>query len=220
MCRDAWLGHPAFKIVGNENDFKTKINNASKFFCDYLKQPSPHANSVRYFVRMSDFIPKDLKITEVTLESHYILLRQDSVPEEKVSTDYVLRKRTQNETSSYSLSAMTIDELGKEIITTTKVLRKQDFDLMLMQADPTKLPVIRLRKSFAWKLQYFELDFWNGENVANNGSSWLKVRDIKSDCAIMNVDVDDPSKIVFPPFVEVLEDITKTYSLKKMAAKS
>eukprot|EP00475_Leptophrys_vorax_P013190 TRINITY_DN19549_c0_g1_i1.p1 TRINITY_DN19549_c0_g1~~TRINITY_DN19549_c0_g1_i1.p1 ORF type:complete len:297 (+),score=86.52 TRINITY_DN19549_c0_g1_i1:32-892(+) len=220
ITREAWNGHPAFKIVGNESDFKTKITNVAKFFCDFLKQPTPHAACHRFFVRFTDYFPKDIAVTEIQIESHFVQLRTDV--DEKTSTNFVLRSRTQNDVSSYSLSVMSVDEQGKEIVTTTKILQKQDYELVKMQAKTDVYPVIRTRKSFTWNQQYFELDFWKGRSVSisSEDPEWLKVRDITQECAVLNVDTDDISKVKFPQFIEVLQDITKCYSLKHLASKS
>ena len=66
--------------------------------------------------------------------------------------------------------------------------------MMLALADPERMPIHKLRKSFIWKGQYFELDFYKDQL---DGLVILETKGIA-----------DAEDVNFPPFIHVKEEIT------------
>ena len=65
---------------------------------------------------------------------------------------------------------------------------------MMQQADPYRHTIRKQRKSFIWKGQYFELDFYEGPL---NGLIILETKGIACH-----------EDVKFPPFLKVVKDIT------------
>ena len=80
--------------------------------------------------------------------------------------------------------------------------------MMLPLADPEREAIHKVRHSFIWKGQYFEIDNYQG---ALEGLTILETKGIAE---------DEPVK--FPPFVKVLQDVTgnKDYYNYNLARKT
>jgi len=83
---------------------------------------------------------------------------------------------------------------SNEILETERQVSNNLYESLLQQADPYRQPIRKLRKSFIWKGQYFELDNYL-EPVSN-----LMILETKGVAA--------KESVKFPPFIKVLEDIT------------
>jgi CYTH domain-containing protein len=81
-----------------------------------------------------------------------------------------------------------------EYLETERQVSNALYESLLQQADPYRSTIRKTRRSFIWKGQYFEIDFFH-EPVDN-----LMVLQTKG--------VAEQENVNFPPFIKVLQDIT------------
>ena len=81
-----------------------------------------------------------------------------------------------------------------EQVETERQISANLYENMLQQADPYRATIRKHRKSFIWKGQYFELDSFS-EPVKD-----LMILETKG--------IAKRESVKFPPFIQVLEDIT------------
>ena len=81
-----------------------------------------------------------------------------------------------------------------EFLETERQVSNALYESLLQQADPYRATIRKTRRSFIWKGQYFEIDFFH-EPVDN-----LMMLQTKG--------VAQQESVNFPPFIKVVEDIT------------
>lgn len=210
----AWVGHPRFHIVDNENsaDFRHKVVRVSSFFSGFLDAPIPHVSCRRYLVKITGELPDNA--VECELKSTFLSEAESSVE----SNDIVLRARGQNGKFTYSLSLMRRNQDGREVITTAKSLSHSQYTVMESQQDHSLETILRTRRSFEWKDSYFELDTWtqpSSETTAFDAHDWRTVR-INSKLGVLITDTDNEA-IEFPTGIEPIREITTEYTLRQLA---
>ena len=84
-----------------------------------------------------------------------------------------------------------------EQIETERQVTNALYESLLQQADPYRNTIHKLRQSFIWKGQYFELDTYFGP------LSGLVILETKGIADVENVN--------FPPFIVVKEEVTGNY---------
>ena len=82
----------------------------------------------------------------------------------------------------------------KEELVTERQVNNNLYRSLLQQADPYRSTIKKLRKSFIWKGQFFELDTYL-EPISN-----LMILETKG--------IARHEDVKFPPFIRVVEDIT------------
>lgn len=83
---------------------------------------------------------------------------------------------------------------NNEVVVTERQVSNSLYESLLQQADPYRQTIVKHRKSFIWKGQYFELDMFK-EPVRP-----LTILETKG--------VADGESVIFPPFIRVKEEIT------------
>ena len=81
-----------------------------------------------------------------------------------------------------------------EQLETERQISSNLYTSLLQQADPYRSTIMKLRKSFIWKGQYFELDNYLEPMTG------LMILETKG--------VADDEDVKFPPFLKVVKDIT------------
>ena len=81
-----------------------------------------------------------------------------------------------------------------EYLETERQVSNALYESLLQQADPYRSTIRKTRRSFIWKGQYFEIDFFHAP-VDN-----LMILQTKG--------VAEQESVNFPPFIKVLQDIT------------
>ena len=81
-----------------------------------------------------------------------------------------------------------------EVIETERQVSNALYESLLQQADPYRATIRKTRRSFIWKGQYFEMDFFH-EPMDN-----LVMLQTKG--------IAEQESVNFPPFIKVVEDIT------------
>lgn len=166
QTKEAWLGHPALKIIPNSGDFNNKMNSACDYICSILGIPSPLISRRKFVVTIDANAKLDYKYQDCTLESTFIKT-------ENGNQEVVVRKRGQNGQYSYTLSVVTrnaaataavvVGESAEQKQSTPRVVTQRTIDEVtylnfLQQADSSLQSVVRNRRCFLHNQHYFELD--------------------------------------------------------------
>jgi CYTH domain-containing protein/nucleoside-triphosphatase THEP1 len=202
----AWTGHPHLRVINNNEDFEKKMNRVVKEISDVLSLPQPIVEERKYIVEVVGEVPDDS--TESQITQCYLI--------GEANAEVRLRRRVWRARSAegqvVSEKVVNVHTTRKRISDTEEIVTERQinnslYEMMLALADPDRTPISKLRKSFIWKGQYFELDFYKGQ------LDGLIILETKGITAHENVK--------FPPFIRVVEDITcdKNYYNYNLAKK-
>ena len=178
----AWSEHPRLRVINNHENFDTKINRVLQEISNVLEIPQQVIEERKYIVRLIGDIPgaieSDIKQTYLTSE-----------PRSEVR----LRRRTLN---GVSVNVRTTKKTlpTNEQVETERQIDNNLYESLMRQADPYRYSIHKIRKTFIWRGQFFELDTYL-EPISN-----LQILETKG--------IVDHEDVNFPPFLEVLEDIT------------
>ena len=179
----AWTGHPHLRVINNHDDFECKMQRVLREISNVLGLPQPVAEERKYLVEVTGPLPEtiDSDILQTYLVSEpgsEVRLRRRSWKSGKVVNIHNTKKRTAPDVQ----------------VETDRQVENALYESLLQQADPYRQPVSKLRRSFIWRGQYFELDFYHGPLEG------LVILETKG--------IADAEDVNFPPFIRVVSDIT------------
>lgn len=179
----AWTGHPHLRVINNHDDFERKMQRVIREISSVLGLPQPVTEERKYIVEVTGPLPDtiDSDILQTYLVSEpgtEVRLRRRSWATGKVVNVHNTKKRT----------------APGEQIETERQVENALYESLLQQADPYRQPISKLRQSFIWRGQHFELDTYRGPL---QGLVILETKGI--------ADVED---VNFPPFIRVIQDVT------------
>ena len=179
----AWTGHPHLRVINNHDDFEQKMQRVIREISSVLGLPQPVTEERKYIVEVTGPLPDtiDSDILQTYLVSEpgtEVRLRRRSWATGKVVNVHNTKKRT----------------APGEQIETERQVENALYESLLQQADPYRQPISKLRQSFIWRGQHFELDTYRGPL---QGLVILETKGI--------ADVED---VNFPPFIRVIQDVT------------
>ena len=189
----AWTGHPHLRVINNDEDFEKKMTRVLKEISDVLSLPQPIVDERKYIVEVAGELPDDCTESEIT--QCYLMGEPDA--------EVRLRRRTwlvrSAEGGLLSKKIVNVHTTRKRISPTEEIVTERQinnslYEMMLALADPNRLPIHKMRKSFIWKGQYFELDFYKDQLEG------LVILETKG--------ITEHKSVKFPPFIRVVEDIT------------
>ena len=179
---EAWTGHPHLRVINNHDDFDAKLNRVLKEISNVLGLPQPIEEERKYIVRITGQLPE---CTESEITQTYLVADPDS--------EVRLRRRLWNGKPVYVLNSKKRVS-PHELIETEQQINSNLYQTMLQQADPYRQPIVKLRRSFIWKGQYFELD---------------EYRKPTPDLLILETKgITENENVKLPTFLEIVEDIT------------
>ena len=178
----AWSEHPHIRVINNHENFDTKINRVIQEISNILEIPQQIVEECKYIVRLTGDIPD-------AIESEIIQTYLTSDPRSEVR----LRRRTLNGVS------VNVRTTKKNLANNAQVVTERQIDnnlyeSLMRQADPYRQSIHKIRKTFIWRGQFFELDTYL--SPMHN----LQILETKG--------IVDHEDVNFPPFIEVVEDIT------------
>lgn len=179
---EAWTGHPHLRVINNNVDFDRKLNRVLKEISNVLELPQPIEEERKYIVEMVGEMPDSIE-SEIT--QTYLVAEPGS--------EVRLRRRGWDgkfvnvHTNKKKVS-------GSEEIVTERQVSNALYESLLQQADPYRQTIRKLRKSFIWKGQFFELDTYHGHLEG------LVILETKG--------IANHEDVKFPPFLKVIKDIT------------
>ena len=179
----AWTGHPHLRVINNHDDFERKMQRVLREISNVLGLPQPVTEERKYLVEVTGELPEtiDSDILQTYLVSEpgtEVRLRRRSWATGKVVNVHNTKKRT----------------APGEQIETERQVENALYESLLQQADPYRQSISKLRQSFIWKGQYFELDTYRGPL---DGLVILETKGIA-----------DAEDVNFPPFIRVIKEIT------------
>lgn len=199
----AWSGHPHHRVINNGVDFEHKLNLVVKAIAEVLELPQPVCEERKYIVDIIGDVPQDAIESEIW----QTYLKSDNANEEiRIRRRFVLGGFVNIHTTR------TLTEDGREMVT-ERLVNNQQYEDMLKQADPQRLTIHKMRKSFIYKGQFFELDTYNEplnqmgeidpeghEHFMYGTSMPLTILETKG--------IARPEDLHLPPFLKVVEDVT------------
>lgn len=178
----AWTGHPHLRVINNNDDFNAKLNRVLKEIAHVIGVPQPIEEERKYIVEITDELPE---CTESNITQTYLVGDPGS--------EIRLRRREWAGKSANILTTKMRVSQNEELVTERQISNNL-YESMLQQADPYRHAIRKQRKSFIWKGQYFELDFYQG---ALDGLVILETKGIRSH-----------EDVKFPPFLRAVKDVT------------
>ncbi|MBW4775540.1 AAA family ATPase [Prevotella histicola] len=178
----AWSEHPYLRVINNHENFDTKINRVIQEISNILEIPQQIVEERKYIVRLTGDIPD-------AIESEIIQTYLTSDPRSEVR----LRRRTLN---GVSVNVRTTKKTlaNNAQVVTERQIDNNLYESLMRQADPYRQSIHKIRKTFIWRGQFFELDTYLSP-MRN-----LQILETKG--------IVDHEDVNFPPFIEVVEDIT------------
>ena len=181
---EAWAGHPHLRVINNHDNFDTKLNRVIKEISTVLGLPLPVTEERKYIVKIvSDDIPN-------TVQSEIIQTYLVADPDCEVR----LRRRIWQGGKTVNVHTTKKHLPNHEEIETERQVSDALYESLLAQADPYRHTIHKLRKSFIWEGQYFELDQYLDRL---NGLVILETKGITQG-----------ESVKLPPYIKVVEDIT------------
>ena len=179
----AWTGHPHLRVINNHDDFDTKMRRVIKEISSVLGLPKPIEEERKYIVEVTGTLPDDC------IESDIVQTYLTTEPGNEVR----LRKRGWQGKYVYVHTTKKLSSDTEQVVTERQINNSM-YEMMLGLADPTRSNIHKLRRSFIWKGQYFEIDTFLDKL---EGLVILETKGITK---------NEPVK--FPPFLKVIRDIT------------
>jgi len=178
----AWSEHPHIRVINNHENFDTKINRVIQEISNILEIPQQIVEERKYIVCLTGDIPD-------AIESEIIQTYLTSDPRSEVR----LRRRTLN---GVSVNVRTTKKTlaNNAQVVTERQIDNNLYESLMRQADPYRQSIHKIRKTFIWRGQFFELDTYL--SPMHN----LQILETKG--------IVDHEDVNFPPFIEVVEDIT------------
>ena len=169
-------------MINNHENFDTKINRVLQEISSVLEIPQQVIEERKYIVKVLNEIPE-------AIESEIYQTYLTSEPRSEVR----LRRRTLNGISMNVRTTKKMLSTGEQV-QTERQIDNNLYESLMRQADPYRNTIHKIRKTFIWKGQFFELDTYLD---ANSGLQILETKGIV-----------DHESVNIPPFLEVMEDIT------------
>ncbi|MBR1933776.1 MAG: AAA family ATPase [Prevotella sp.] len=179
----AWKGHPHLRVINNHDDFDCKMNRVLMEISNVLGLPQPIVEERKYIVEVTGELPADC------IESEIVQTYLTGDPDSEIR----LRRRGWDGKYVYVHTTKKKTSANEELVTERQI-NNNLYESMLAQADPWRHTISKLRRSFIWKGQYFELDTYQ------NQLEGLVILETKG------ITENEPVKM--PPFLRVVKDIT------------
>ena len=179
----AWTGHPHLRVINNHDDFETKMRRVIKEISNVLALPQPIEEERKYIVEVTCPLPDDCIESEIT--QTYLQGEPDA--------EVRLRKRSWGRKEVYVHTTKKKTAENEELVTERQI-NQSLYEMMLSLADEGRHTIHKVRRSFIWKGQYFELDTYLDRL---QGLVILETKGIAA---------DEPLKQ--PPFLSIIKDVT------------
>ena len=178
----AWTGHPHLRVINNNVDFERKLNRVIKEIAKVLELPQLIETERKDIVEVIGELPD---CTESEITQTYLVADP--------GCEVRIRRR------SWKQSTVNIHTTRRTLSPTEELLTERQvsnnlYESLLQQADPYRQTIHKLRKSFIWQGQFFELDTYLSP------ISDLMILETKG--------MARHEDVKFPPFLRVKEDIT------------
>lgn len=195
----AWTGHPHLRIIDNSTDFKEKLVRLMKEISAFLGETEPYEIERKFLIEYPD-----IKALESNDNCHRVEILQTYL---KCSDGEEMRVRQRGENGEYTYTLTTKKKISDvKRIEKEKRIDEKEYLNLLMNADPQRKQIRKVRYCLVNKTQYFEIDIY---------PEW-------KDKAILEIELNDENEnIVFPKEVKVIKEVTSdpdyfNYALAKL----
>ena len=188
----SWTGHPHLRIIDNSTDFESKMKRLLKEISNVLGEPEPYEIERKFLIEMPDleYLNSLSNCEKVQIVQTYLKSNEDE--------EVRIRQRGSDSSFTYSKTRkININNLKRIEIETR--LTSEEYINELLNADPKRGQIRKDRYCLSYNNQYFEIDiypFWK-------------------DKAIVEIELSNENqKIDFPPFLEIIEEVTDDINYK------
>lgn len=185
---NAWKGHCHQRVINNGEDFERKIQCVLNEISQVLGLPCPIEEERKYLVELTGDIPSAI---ESEISQTYLVAEP--------GCEVRLRRRSWGDGKRVNLHTTRRKVSDTEEVIVERQVENALYETLLQQADPYRKTINKSRRSFIYQGQFFELDSYKGE--ALEGLLILQAKGAKNH-----------EEVKFPPFIKVLEDITRNTS--------
>lgn len=180
----AWTGHPHLSVINNHDDFDAKMRRVIQEISSVLGLPKPIETERKYIVKITGELPTDCIENDIV---------QTYLNSSDQNAEVRLRKRGWQGKFLYVHTTKKKVSDTEELVTERQI-NNSLYEMMLTLADPNRRTICKHRINFIWQGQFFEIDTYKNELEG------LVILEAKG--------VEENEPIKFPPFIEVIEDIT------------
>jgi CYTH domain-containing protein/predicted ATPase len=183
----AWTGHPHLRVIDNADKFENKIGNLISEIASFLGEPEPFEIERKFLIKYPD-----LKALEQMPNCSKVEIIQTYLHSSHADAEIRVRQRGKD---GHYIFTETIKRRVSDMkrIETERRLTQSEYLNLLMNADTSLKQIRKTRYCISFSNQYLEIDiypFWNKQ-------------------AILEVELSDESQqIVFPEFVEIIQEVT------------
>jgi CYTH domain-containing protein len=178
----AWTGHPHLRVVPNSGTFEDKLNAVLAEISSILGIPEPIEMERKFLV---DVVGDITDSREMDIYQTYLMKRNGE--ESRV------RKRGENGHYAYFLTTKKFISSNQRIEVERQITPSEYINLM-NSANPDKQTIHKHRRCFVWDNRYCELDTFINPKLPH--------------CLLEIEDVAEDEAITFPPFLNVIEEVT------------
>jgi CYTH domain-containing protein len=183
--RDAWVGHPQFRVIDNSTDFARKVQRVVAAVCRVVGAPQPLEVQRKFLLSGGPVATPPVPYQEFDVEQTY-LTGQDGL-------ETRVRRRGQQGSNTYTHTVKRPPTAGQRV-RIERPITGREYIAFLAQADPARRTVRKQRRVFLWENQYF---------------AWDVFREPRPGLQLLEVEVDAPgSAVSLPPFVEVEREVS------------
>lgn len=207
LCQRAWIGHPYFDVVDNATGFDKKCHIVIASLLKRLgledKRYGENICKHKFLVNPSFDFDADFPVPHQDFYVEHAFLSTKDQSQMRV------RRRTQNGVSHFNMTVRQVDPTSGQEIETRRTLSGREYDALLAQTDPQRVPIVKRRRCFLWENKYYQLDI-----IEKPVSNLLILEAYFAD----EVDVTDVTKSL-PDFLPVEKEVTgnKQYSMFNIA---
>ena len=146
----AWLRHSNLKIIDNEENFNTKIDNVMKAIYELLNNPIRLRTQLKFKVELEDNILEQIKNNSIPLDIEQIYLK-NSFCEERI------RRVISDGNSTYYYTKQIKKENGESEVIINKRITFEEYNLLKNTCEIESV-INKRRYNFILDKQYYRLD--------------------------------------------------------------
>lgn len=178
----AWTGHPHLRVITNRGSFEDKLNDVIAEISSLLGIPEPVEMERKFLVDVVGEIPHS---REMDIFQTYLSTQNGE--------DQRIRKRGENGHYVYFLTTKKFVSANQRV-EVERLITPSEYVNLMGKADPGKQTIHKHRRCFVWDNRYYELDTFISPTLSH---CMLEIEDVAMD-----------ETISFPPFLNVIEEVT------------
>ena len=181
----AWSGHPHLRIIDNSTDFEKKLKRLMNEISSFLVEPVSYEIERKFLIKYPDIkkLESNPNCNKVEILQTYLKCNENE--------EVRVRQRGRAGEYTYTLTTKTLNGLKR--VEKEKRITEREYLDFLMNADPTRKQIRKVRYCLVNKTQYFEIDIY---------PEW-------KDCALLEIElINENEEILFPKEIEIIKEVT------------